>query len=272
MPYLLFAARSLDGSSGNSDRHEVGTKIGYDGRPGADDTRLTDADTGNNGGAGTDEGKWANAYTARQRRSRPDMSGLAYLTVVVGNGVRVDDCQVLDHGGGIDPGTGHDSHPMPEARGGRDDSIRADRVDEFESKRSYSSGHFHPQRVIAKRDEAVPHPLRVEVRQDVVTAQYRGADHVSSLRRGIGAANHLVTALGSDQFHDHFRVAARTDHNYGRERQHVGLKRREQRRSRPNERYVHGENVRQVNLLYWHALSRWFFDHVRLKFLVAEGG
>ena len=87
------------------------------------------------------------------------MSGFAYLAIMVYGGPRVDDRQVADRGVRIDDGAGHYRHPAPKARGGRDDGLRADRVDEFKSERRYLRGYFAPQRIVAERDKAVPNAL-----------------------------------------------------------------------------------------------------------------
>ncbi len=60
----------------------------------------------------------------------------------------------------------------------------------------------------------MPNALCIEIRQDIVTTKYRRANHVSSVGRLIRTADHLVVTLGSNQFYDDFRVAARTNHNY----------------------------------------------------------
>src|SRR5262249_48540514 len=142
------------------------------------------------------------------------MSGFAYLAVVVDGGSGIDNRQVAERGVRIDYGPGHYRHPAPETHSGGDDSLGADRVDEFKSERRYSRGYFSTQRIVAERDKAVPDALRVEVRQNIITAQYRGAHHVSSLRLTVRTTNHIIAPLGSDQFYHHFRVAARTDQDH----------------------------------------------------------
>ena len=161
---------------------------------------------------------------------------------MVYGGPCVNDRKVADRGVRIDNGAGHDCHSAPETRSGRDDGLRADRVNELKSERRYLSGDFAPQRIIAERDKAVPNPLRVEVRQNVVTAQYRGANYVLSLWLAVRTTNHVIESLGSDQFYHHFRVAARTDHDHRRPRWRATAKPGVQRRRGPDERDIHGKH------------------------------
>jgi hypothetical protein len=162
-------SKSRQRAGGHSHSHRISGDLANDHSTSPNSGGIANLHPWYGDNAHTDKGLLTHGDSAGEGRAGSNMSRCADPAVMIYARARIDDNQIIDDGFRVNNRTSHDCNAYTESNAGRNNSMRADGIDQSEPHTLDFTADFKPNRVATESNKSMRYTSRQQIWQTLVT-------------------------------------------------------------------------------------------------------